>query len=68
MTAVPGTSEAESLRIGSRVAQAIGAIEGVQSVGQWVGRSPNGADTFGTHYSEFEVEIGAQPNGCPRSS
>ncbi len=22
---------------------------------------PNGADTFGTHYSEFEVEIGALP-------
>ena len=28
---------------------------------QWVGRAPNGADTFGTHYSEFEVEIGALP-------
>ncbi|UCD68858.1 MAG: efflux RND transporter permease subunit [Betaproteobacteria bacterium] len=59
MTAVPGTSEAESLRLGSRVSQAIGSIEGVQSVAQWVGRSKNGADTFGTHYSEFEVEIGA---------
>jgi CzcA family heavy metal efflux pump len=61
MTAVPGTAESESLRIGSRVAQAIGSIEGVQSVAQWVGRAPNGADTFGTHYSEFEVEIGAVP-------
>ncbi len=59
MTAVPGTSEAESLRLGSRVSHAIGAIDGVQSVAQWVGRSKNGADTFGTHYSEFEVEIGA---------
>jgi CzcA family heavy metal efflux pump len=59
MTAVPGTSEAESLRIGNRVSRAIGSIEGVQSVAQWVGRSINGADTFGTHYSEFEVEIGA---------
>ncbi len=58
MTAVPGTSEAESLRLGSRVSQAIGSIDGVQSVAQWVGRSKNGADTFGTHYSEFEVEIG----------
>ncbi|UCD69079.1 MAG: efflux RND transporter permease subunit, partial [Betaproteobacteria bacterium] len=58
MTAVPGTSEAESLRLGSRVSQAIGSVEGVQSVAQWVGRSENGADTFGTHYSEFEVEIG----------
>jgi CzcA family heavy metal efflux pump len=61
MTAVPGTAESESLRVGSRVAQAIGSIEGVQSVAQWVGRAPNGADTFGTHYSEFEVEIGAVP-------
>jgi len=59
MTAVPGTAESESLRIGSRVAKAIGSIEGVKSVAQWVGRAPNGADTFGTHYSEFEVEVGA---------
>ncbi|MFH1043976.1 MAG: efflux RND transporter permease subunit [Pseudomonadota bacterium] len=58
MTAVPGTSEKESLRIGERVTQAIGSIKGVKSVAQWVGRAQNGADTFGTHYSEFEVEIG----------
>ncbi|HWQ38203.1 MAG TPA: efflux RND transporter permease subunit [Burkholderiales bacterium] len=61
MTAVPGTSEAESLRIGGRVSQAILSIDGVKSVAQWVGRSKMGADTFGTHYSEFEVEIGALP-------
>ncbi|MGH8678954.1 MAG: efflux RND transporter permease subunit, partial [Burkholderiales bacterium] len=61
MTAVPGTSETESLRIGSRVSGAIGSVKGVQSVVQWVGRSKNGADTFGTHYSEFEVEIGSLP-------
>ena len=59
MTAVPGTAETESLRLGNRVAKAIGSIKGVKSVAQWVGRAPNGADTFGTHYSEFEVEIGA---------
>ncbi len=58
VTAVPGTAEAESLRIGQRIAKAIGSIEGVKSVAQWVGRAPNGADTFGTHYSEYEVEIG----------
>ncbi|MEO8628721.1 MAG: efflux RND transporter permease subunit, partial [Betaproteobacteria bacterium] len=58
MTAVPGTAESESLRIGTRLARAIGSIKGVQSVAQWVGRAPNGADTFGTHYSEIEVEIG----------
>ncbi|OIQ82913.1 cobalt-zinc-cadmium resistance protein CzcA [mine drainage metagenome] len=59
MTAVPGTSEQESLRIGGRVAQAVSAIPGVRSVSQWAGRAQNGADTFGTHYSEFEVEIGS---------
>jgi CzcA family heavy metal efflux pump len=58
MTAVPGTSETESLRLGKQVAKVIGQIKGVQSVTQWVGRAQNGADTFGTHYSEFEIEIG----------
>ena len=59
MTAVPGTSEQQSLKIGKKVAEVIGNIKGVKSVTQWVGRAPNGADTFGTHYSEFEIEIGA---------
>jgi CzcA family heavy metal efflux pump len=58
MTAVPGTSEEESLRLGKQVSKVLRGIEGVKSVTQWVGRAPNGADTFGTHYSEFEIEIG----------
>ena len=58
MTALPGTSELESLRLGKQVAKIIGNINGVKSVTQWVGRAPNAADTFGTHYSEFEIEIG----------
>ncbi len=61
MTAVPGTSEQLSLKLGKKVSKSIREIEGVQSVTQWVGRAPNGADTFGTHYSEFEIEIGAIP-------
>ncbi len=59
MTAVAGTSEDASLRIGKQVSAVIRNIKGVKSVTQWVGRAPNGADTFGTHYSEFEIEIGA---------
>jgi Cu/Ag efflux pump CusA len=55
---VPGTSEQESLRLGKQVSKVIGEIKGVKSVTQWVGRAQNGADTFGTHYSEFEIEIG----------
>ncbi len=57
MTAVPGTSAQESLRIGKKVAKVVSGIKGVKSVTQWVGRAPNAADTFGTHYSEFEVEL-----------
>ena len=57
MTAVPGTSEQESLRVGTKITAAIREIMGVRSVAQWVGRAQNGADTFGTHYSEFEIEI-----------
>jgi CzcA family heavy metal efflux pump len=58
MTAVPGTSVHESLRIGNKVTAIIGKIDGVKSVAQWVGRAPNAADTFGTHYSEIEIELG----------
>ncbi|SNR71595.1 heavy metal efflux pump, CzcA family [Methylobacillus rhizosphaerae] len=58
MTAVPGTSEKESLRIGQKVTEVLRSIEGIRSVAQWVGRAPNAADTFGTHYSEFEIELG----------
>lgn len=58
MTLVPGTSEQESLRIGKKVAAAIQQVKGVRTIAQWVGRAPNAADTFGTHYSEFEIEIG----------
>ena len=63
MTAVPGTSAQESLRIGKKVAKVVSGIKGVKSVTQWVGRAPNAADTFGTHYSEFEVEL--KPSSGP---
>jgi len=58
VSAVPGTSLVESLRFGKQVSDTLLAIPGVKSVAQWVGRSQNGADTFGPHYSEMEVEIG----------
>jgi CzcA family heavy metal efflux pump len=58
MSAVPGTSLDESLRLGERVSKALLAIDGVRSVAQWIGRAENGADTFGPHYSELEIEVG----------
>ncbi|MFO1336789.1 MAG: efflux RND transporter permease subunit [Burkholderiaceae bacterium] len=61
MSAVPGTSIDESLRLGRQVTAALKRIDGVKTVAQWVGRAQNGADTFGPHYSEFEIEIGQLP-------
>ena len=63
MTLVPGSSEQESLRVGKKVAASLSEIKGVRSIAQWVGRAPNAADTFGTHYSEFEIEIGTLSGG-----
>lgn len=58
MTTVPGTSEVQSIKLGNAVTKILRGIPGVKTVTQWVGRAQNGADTFGTHYSEFEIEIG----------
>jgi CzcA family heavy metal efflux pump len=66
MTAYPGTSETESLRIGNLVSEQLLEIDGVKSIAQWVGRSPLGADTFGTHYSEFEIELSKKSGGDQR--
>jgi Cu/Ag efflux pump CusA len=63
MTLVPGSSEQESLRVGKKVAASLSEIKGVRSIAQWVGRAPNAADPFGTHYSEFEIEIGTLSGG-----
>lgn len=57
MSAVPGTSLDQSLRLGERVAEALRRLPEVRSVAQRVGRAALVADTFGTHYSEFEVDL-----------
>ncbi|MHB8412797.1 MAG: efflux RND transporter permease subunit [Candidatus Acidiferrales bacterium] len=57
MTAVPGTSLAESLRIGNRVTQALLKVPVVRSVAQRAGRAELSEDTFGPNASEFEVDL-----------
>jgi CzcA family heavy metal efflux pump len=57
MSAVPGTSIDESLRIGRRVAGTLRQLPAVRSVAQRVGRAEKSADTAGTHSSEFEVDL-----------
>jgi CzcA family heavy metal efflux pump len=57
MSAVAGTSLAESQRIGALVAKALHEIPAVRSVSQQVGRAEQADDTWGTHYSEFDVDL-----------
>lgn len=54
---VPGTSLQESIRVGSLLTERFMAIPGVESVSQWAGRAERGADTYGSHYSEYEVRL-----------
>ena len=57
MSAVPGTSIAESERLGALVTKALIALPVVRSVAQHIGRAEKADDTAGTHESEFEVDL-----------
>jgi len=62
-SSVSGTSLEESLRVGNQLTKAFLDIPGVVSVSQWAGRAERGADTFGSHYSEFEVDLDYELSG-----
>ena len=57
MSAVPGTSLDESLRLGGHVTDALRADPRVRSVAQRIGRAELSEDTWGPHYTEFEVSL-----------
>ncbi|HKU22144.1 MAG TPA: efflux RND transporter permease subunit [Terriglobales bacterium] len=57
MTAMPGTSLDQSLRLGDRVSEALLRIPYVREVGQRAGRAELSDDFSGTHSSEFEVDL-----------
>jgi CzcA family heavy metal efflux pump len=57
MSAVPGTSLDESFRLGARVTEALRADPRVRTVAQRIGRAELSEDTWGTHYTEFEVDL-----------
>ena len=57
VTAIPGTSLDESLRLGGLMADALRQIPGVRSVAQHAGRAEAGVDTVGPHSSEYEVDL-----------
>jgi CzcA family heavy metal efflux pump len=56
-SSLSGTSLKESIRIGSQLTQQFMAIPGIESVSQWAGRAERGADTYGSHYSEYEIRL-----------
>ena len=57
MSAVPGTSLNESLRIGNEVTRELQKNPHIRSVAQRVGRAEKADDTWGTHYSEINVDL-----------
>ncbi|MCI4677400.1 efflux RND transporter permease subunit [Rhodoblastus acidophilus] len=57
MTATPGTSLGESMRMGARVTAALEKLPIVGVISQRAGRAELTADTHGVHQSEFEVVL-----------
>jgi CzcA family heavy metal efflux pump len=57
MSAVPGTSLEESLRIGRQVTAELLKNPHIVSVAQQVGRAEKSDDVWGTHYSEIQVDL-----------
>ena len=57
MGLAPGTSLAESMRIGTQVSQALMRVPGVRLVAQRAGRANDVVDPVGVQLSEFEVDL-----------
>ncbi len=57
MSAAPGTSLEESLRLGRRVTAELLENPHIRSVAQRAGRAEKADDTWGAHYSEFNVDL-----------
>ncbi len=63
-SSISGTSLQESVRVTNQVTKLFLKIPGVTSVSVWSGRAERGADTFGSHYSEFEVDLDGSLGGA----
>lgn len=57
VSAIPGTSLDESLRLGKLITETLRKIPGIRRVAQHSGRAEAGIDTVGPHSSEFEVDL-----------
>lgn len=57
MSAVPGTSIRETMRIGNALTRDLHTLPFVESVAQQIGRAEQADDTWGPYYAEFHVEL-----------
>jgi CzcA family heavy metal efflux pump len=57
MSAVPGTSLEQSLALGRQVTKELQKNPHIRSIAQRVGRAEQADDTWGTHYSEINVDL-----------
>ncbi|MBI3877503.1 MAG: efflux RND transporter permease subunit, partial [Verrucomicrobia bacterium] len=57
VSAAPGTSLAETLRIGRQISDELRKNAHIATVEQQVGRAEQGEDTFSPHRSEFHVDM-----------
>ena len=57
VSAAPGTGLPEMRRQGERIAAALLALPGIDTVEQQIGRAELGEDPWGPHRSEFHVEL-----------
>src|SRR2546422_5706938 len=57
MSAVPGTSLEQSLRLGREITKEFEKNPHIRSVAQRAGRAEQADDTWGTHYSEINVDL-----------
>ena len=68
MSAVPGTSLEESQRLGRQVTGELLKLPFVRAVGQRAGRAEKADDTWGTHYSEINVDLKPLQGGDAESA
>src|SRR6185436_15122707 len=57
ISAIPGTSLPEMLRIGRNISEALKQNKNIATVEQQVGRAEQGEDPWGPHRCEFHVEL-----------
>ena len=57
MSAVPGTSIRETMRIGNALTRDLHTLPFIDSVAQQIGRAEQADDTWGPHYAEIHVDL-----------